>query len=252
MLGIPLVLGLAETGFRSGAAIMIVPAIFLAFMARYAAVPAIAKRIARRTPTSEFLARHLLWGAIYLAACLACLAAAYRLAEPVSGNSLLGAAAATLALGGGHSVLTLVGRDRSLAGEIVGMAGLSSTIPLLVAVAGRPVGGRAIGLAILCLAYFASTATFVRAFGRSGGRRSIGAATCVGTHLVLAALLIGLCVAGRLPAAALAAFVPALARTAWGIVAPPGSIRDLGRREAAVAATFLLIALVAILAESGS
>jgi hypothetical protein len=260
MLAIPLILGL-RVGPPGAAPLLVVPAMTLLFFARYALVPLGARLVEGRAPPPGLIAARLGWGAVFLAGSLLAFAGALLLAEAAHRPAALRAGAATVALGLGHSALVLAGWHRVWWGEAVGMAGLASAAPLILAVAGRPLDRRALGLAAICLVYFLSTLAYVRAFrtivregggggdGLPGGRRADdgGAARrCAAAHALLAAAVAALWRAGFVPGAAVWAFVPVLVRTAWGLRRPPRTLRILGWREVIVAALFTGLALAAL------
>jgi FtsH-binding integral membrane protein len=150
--------------------------------------------------------------------------------------------------------------DRSLTGELLGMAGLSLVGPVAHAVslaAATPTGGL---LWILLTLFFASGIFHVRMRirsgrgGRQGGHAPTRAAfrSSLAYHLLLLAGLPLLAAAKLLPWAVFLAFAPALWRAAAGLRRPEGplDVRRLGWSEVAQTAVFLLL-LVATLRLSG-
>ncbi len=246
MLVIPLVLGLCAAWPPGASSVLLAAAMVLLFFSRYAALPAALRLAAGRTPPEGFVRRRVLWTAIELAGSLACFAAALRLAAPAARPATIAATLATVALGGAHTVLVFAGRDRTWWGEVIGMAGLASAAPLLQAAAGRPLDGRAAGVGLLALAYFASSLAWVRAFRMISKGNGGAAAACVAAH---GAIALGVVVLWRLewiPALAAAAMLPPLARTAWGLRFPPRNLLALGWREMTVAVLFATIAGAAL------
>jgi len=69
----------------------------------------------------------------------------------------------------------------------------------------------------------------------------------VAAHAGIAVGLLVLWRAGWVTGVLLLAYVPVLARTAWGLVRPAPNLRVLGWREMGVAVTFLVVAGVALL-----
>ena len=246
MLAIPIVLGLAATARPGAAALLLVPALLFLFLSRYAAVPAAVRWVNGRPLPESFLARRFAWAALYFLASLVCLVAALVCTPPASFADTLVAGLTVTILGTAQTVLVFAGRARSIGAELVGMAGLASSAPLLLAASGRSLDARATGVGVVAMIYFVSSLAFVRAFrGRAKGNvRAVGAAVAV--HLALAGALIVLWRAGWIPGGALVAFVPVFARTAWGLLAPPGTIRALGWREVGVAVLFSGIAAAAL------
>ena len=250
MLLIPLVLGLAAAGGPGAASLLLVPALTFLFLSRYAALPAAVRLLEGKPAPPGFVARRLLWTAVYLGASLACLVAALLSTPPGAFAVTLRVAAATTLLGAAQTALVFAGRGRSLGAELLGMAGLASAAPLVIVASGGPLDAQALGVGMVALGYFVSTLAFVRAW-RARARGSAVAGAGLAAHLVLAALLVVLWREGFIPAGALAAFVPVFARTAWGLRSPPQTIRTLGWREAAVALAFTGIAVAAFLGRAG-
>jgi YwiC-like protein len=243
MLVLPLVLGLAAAGTPAAAAWLVPPAMALLFMSRYAAVAAATRIVDGRKTPQGFIARRVLWAAIYIAGAVVMFAAAWRLAPAGSRRDAAIAGGVTLALGALHTALVFAGRDRTIPGEIVGMSGLASAATLVIAMAGRPLDRRAVGAGLLAFLYFASSLAYVRAIrglwkGDPKGRRR-----CIAAHVLLGSAAVQLAAGAFIPPVAAAAFVPVFARTAWGLVRPPASLRMLGWREVGVAVTFALVAI---------
>jgi hypothetical protein len=249
MLVLPLVLGL-RAGSPDAAALLIVSTMTLLFFARYALVPLGARLVEGGAHSGGAVAARLGWGAAFLAGSLLAFAAAFAAAGPAARPPALRAGAVTVALGLVHSALVLAGRHRAWWAEFVGMAGLASAAPLVIAVSGHPLDRRAIGIGALCLVYFVSTLAYIRAWRAmtraGGGPAGRAAAPCVAAHALLAAVLAALWETGFVPGWALLGFVPVAARTAWGLLFPPRSVRTLGWREVAVAVLFTLLALPAL------
>lgn len=246
MLATAIVVGLARAGIGNAGALLAGAGILLLFLARSTSVTALARTLEGRKLPSGHLTRRLLWAGLYLAA--ACLCFAFVLAGSAAGvrAALARAAVLPLVLGGVHAALGVAGRDRTLLAELLGMAGLAATAPLVVAAAGRPVDGEAAGTAVLALLYFLSSLSFVRAYRRIRSHGAMAIGSCIAAHAALALALAGAVHAGWLPPAAWLAFAPVAARTAWGILRPPRDLRVLGLREIAVATIFLMLAALAV------
>jgi hypothetical protein len=169
-----------------------------------------------------------------------------RLTPPPARGATLSVALATAVLGGAQALLALAGRERSTATEILGMAGLSLSAPLVAVSSGAPLDGRAAGAGFLALAYFLMSLAYVRAVRGlwRADRRAIG--RCAAAHVVLLLGLAGLWRLGCLPGLALMATLPVLARAAWGLLSPPPTLRALGFREIGVAVLFAASAAAAL------
>lgn len=247
MLAIPLLLGLAAARPVRASTLLLVPGMALLFTARYAALPAVTRVVEGKTSPPGYLERRLVWTGLYSAGSLACLGAAAAAAGAEARPAALAVAGIAFALGSLHTGLAVVRKDRTLGGEVVGMAALAAGAPLVSATGGRPVDRAAIGLAAACLVYFVSTAVFVRTYERRRSGREGAVAGCLAAHAALAAALAGLWAGGWVAGRVLLAFVPVALRLVWGLTSPPANVRLLGWREAGVAAAFAVIAVLALI-----
>jgi len=242
MLALPPLLGVAAAWPPEAAALPLAATLLFLFLARYAAVPTVARLTQGKAVPPGTLAPRLLWSVFYLGAGLGLLLAALRLTPPWSRPATLTVALATALLGGAQTLFALAGRDRSTTAEVLGMTGLASAATLIVVSSGRPLDGRAVGVGLLALAYFLSSLAYVRAVRGlwRGDRRAAG--RCIAAHAGVVLGLAALWSLRWLPGLALLAVVPILARTFWGLASPPGSLRVLGFREIGVAVLFTAVA----------
>jgi hypothetical protein len=278
MLALPLVLGLAATAgagaARAGAVVtgaaatgdvaatggavavgapvwlaacLVPPAMALLFLSRYAAMSVASRLIDGRQAPEGFLARRGLWSAIYLGGAVLLLATAWQMVPHEARRHALYACAVTLGLGGLHTLLALVGRDRTGPGELVGMAGLSSAATLVMTMAGHPLGRPSVGVAMLALVYFASSLAYVRAYRLLQKGDTSGRKRAIAAHAMIVYAIGVLAAGGFIPLLAAAAFVPVFGRTIQGFMAPPKNLAVLGWREVVVASLFVAIAVVAYL-----
>jgi hypothetical protein len=246
MLAIPTVLGGVECGARSGAAWLVPAATLLGFLAHHAIVPW-AQRVSDRKPSPPgYAARRLLWGVAYLAGALIVFSFALVATVAEARRPLLAIAGVASFFAAVYAVAAVFGRGRSIAAEVVGMAGVSLSGPMMAAAGGRPPDGPLFAAAVLAMGYFLSSLAFVRAYERMREGRAAAVSACVVVHGALAAGLIAAAVGGLLPRGWWVAFVPVAARTAWGLARPPGNLRQLGLREVAVALSFALLAGAAL------
>ena len=242
MLIIPMVLGLAAEGARSGAAWLVPPAIVLAFLAHHAIVPWALRAREGKPPIPGYAARRIGWGAAYLGAASIAFASAVLAADTAARGTLLSIAAASAALAIVYAVASVLGHGRSLVPEIVGLAGVALNGPMVAAAAGPVVDRASVGIAALALAYFLSSVAYVRAYDNIRTRRVAAIGGCVLAHLAIAAGLVAAAGAGAFPRWWWIAFVPVIVRTVSGLARPAGNLRQLGLREAWVAASFTLLA----------
>jgi hypothetical protein len=246
MLAIPLLVGLAASGRPVPSSLLILPAMLLLFLARYAALPAATRLAKGRNLPEGYVARRFLWSAIYLAGSGALLLAAVTTAAPSARGATVLMAVVTGVLGTIHAALALVALDRTLWGELIGLTGLASSAALVMAAAGRPLDGRAWSVAALCLGYFVTSVAYVRTYRTRDRGRKHAPVACVVVHVVVLAAWAVLWREGWMPGLAIVAFVPVAMRTAWGLWRPPANVRAVGWTEMGVATSFLVVAAVAV------
>jgi hypothetical protein len=187
-----------------------------------------------------------MWSAVYLAGSAAFLLAAVTTAVPSARWAPVLMAVVTGVLGTVHAALALVSRDRTLWGELIGLTGLACSATLVMAAAGRPLGGKAWAVTGLCLGYFVTSVAYVRTYrARDRGKGSAPLA-CIAVHVLVLAGWVALWKQGWLPALGLVAFVPVAMRTAWGLWRPPANVRAVGWTEMVVATSFLVLAALAV------
>jgi hypothetical protein len=249
MLVIPMVFGLAAGGGRVAAAWLVPAATALVFLAHHALVPWAQRAREGRASPPGYAARRLVWGASYLALAGIVFAGATIAAEPGARAGLVAVAGAAAALAGVYAIAAMFGYARTIVAEGLGLAGVALVAPMILAASRHPLDRRIAGGAVLALAYFLSSVAFVRAYDRMRAERGSAIRACLLVHVALAVLLIAVAVLGALPSLWWIAFVPVVARTFWGLAAPPANLRALGMREVAIALTFT--ALGAILLSIG-
>jgi hypothetical protein len=246
MLAITAAFGLAASPAPGPGAWLALPGLLLLFLSRYAVLPVAVRSTQGKASPRSFLVRRLGWGTAYLVLATAFVGGALALAPARSRGIALAAAAVLLALGAGHAVLALVGRDRAVWGEIVGMAGLAAGAPFVAACGGVDRRASALAPGLLALGYFVSSVVFVRAFRAGAGRERRAAATSLAAHLAIGGALSGAVLVGLLSPWAAVAFTVVLARAVWAIAAPPPTLRALGMRELAVAALFAILGVAGL------
>ena len=247
MLAVPLALGIAAAWPPAPAAWLLVPAMALLFLSRYAAVTAASRLLDGKTVPEGFLARRILWSAVYAGVALLCLVAAWAWTAPSSHDALFVTAALALLLGATHTGLVFAHRDRTIPGELVGMAALASAAPLIVAASELPLDRRAVGAGVAAFLYFCTSLAYVKAIrglwkGDRGPLRR-----CVAAHAAIVGAIATLAMGGVFTPLLAVAFLPVIVRTAWGLAAPPPGLRQLGWREVGVAVSFAVIAVIALL-----
>lgn len=247
MLAIPLILGVVLTGPRPCVAWWIAPAAVFVFLAHESLVPVAQRRLAERPCPLKWTRSRLVWGGLYLGASAGALALAVLGAPVGSRSTLLALAGAAGFAGAVYAVASVFGHRRDLWVELVGMGALALSAPMMAAAAGTWHHVRPLAAAALAFAYFVSALAFVRSYDRRLRNLRKAVTGCLVVHAGLVAGLVGLWLAGVLPALGLLAFAPVLGRTVWGIVRPPAGVVGLGFREAWVAGGFTMLALVALI-----
>lgn len=247
MLAIPMLLGLAAGGASSGAAWLVPEATVLVFLAHHAIVPWAQRALERKPSLPGYAVRRLGWGAVYLSGGALVFSCSALAARPAARGPFLAIAGAAAVLAAVYAVASVLGRARSIGFEALGLAGVSLTGPMMAAAAGRPLDRTAFGPAALALGHFLSSVAFVRTYERLRESRRAAIRSCVAAHIALVAALVALAFCGALPAWWWIAFVPVALRTVWGLALPPDNLRQVGLREAWVAASFTLLACAALI-----
>jgi hypothetical protein len=239
MLALPLLLGLSLGGGRAAAWGVPVAAL-LAFLAHYAWVPVIQRKRSGKPGPVEWTRSRWIWGALYLGSAGLAFAATL-LVSPSPG------AVAEIALVSGtcaavYFVAAAFGSGRLIVSELVGMAGMALSAPLIAAAAGT-LDRRAWTAAAIAYAYFLSSVAFVRAYGAFREDRAGATVRCLLAHAGVAAGALTLVWGGFVAAPPFLALAPAAMRTVRGLIRPPENLRILGKGELVVV---LILAAAAI------
>jgi YwiC-like protein len=242
MLALPLALGIAAAWPPGPGAWLLVPAMALLFLSRYAAVSVATRLLDGKKAPKSFLARRILWAAVYVAGATLCIVAAWTITAPSTHDALFVTAVLTLVLGATHTGLVFADRDRTIPGELVGMAALASAAPLVLAASEQPLDRRAVGAGMAALLYFATSLAYIKAVRGlwRGDRKPLR--RCLVAHAGIISAIVMLVIGGFFTPLVAVAFLPVMARTAWGVMRPPKGLRQLGWREAGVAVLFAIVA----------
>ena len=136
--------------------------------------------------------------------------------------------------------------DRTLAGELLAIAGLTLTAPATYYAARGQWDGVAIWLWALCALFFASSVFYVKLRvaalnRRKGQERRRAISRCAVYHTFLLAALLGLALSTSLNLFLFLAFAPVLARSFWSLARPAGelNLRRVGVAEIVYSLFFL-------------
>jgi len=138
--------------------------------------------------------------------------------------------------------------DRTIGGEIIGIAGLTLTAPAAYYVSRGAFEATALWLWLLCVLYFASSVFYVKLRintinPRREAARKQASWRCVAYHTFLLAALLALMLSGSLNLFALAAFSPVILRSFWQLASPVQQVnlRRLGWLEVIYSIVFLIL-----------
>jgi hypothetical protein len=246
MLTIPMVLGLGAGGWVAPAPWLIPPATVLVFLAHYALVPWAQRAREGKSMPPGYASRRLTWGTIYLVGSGAFFGAAVAVARDGARTPMLAIAAGAALLAAIYAGSAAFGSGRAIVAEILGLAGMSLTAPMMAAAAGRPMSRALFGPAALALSYFLSSVAFVRSYDGMKDERRSATLRCLAAHAVVAVGLIVAASVGVLPRFWWAALIPVALRTAWGLASPPSNLRALGMREIWVAVSFTALSTICL------
>jgi hypothetical protein len=246
MVTLPLLFGAVLAGAGAPAAWLVPPSAVLAFLSRSAWVPVLQRRRRGKAGPAGWAARRAFWGSVFGAGAVAGFAGIVAWTPPAARFPMLVTALAAAACGGVYAAAEALGSGRRVGIELVGMAGLALSTPVMALAAGREPGAGMYAAAALAFAYFAASLAFVRAYGRLREHRTSAVVSCLASHGLLAAGLTGLVLEGWLTAWALAAFAPVVVRAVWGLARPPRNLRGLGLREIWVATSFAAMGLIGL------
>jgi hypothetical protein len=244
MLVLPLILGFGLAGLRPSAAWLVPVAVILAFLSYYSIVPVIQRMRSKRPPEASALRHRSLWAGIYLTAALIAFGAVYDLTPEWSRPTLL-VLAVPAAIGAGvYTVASALGHGRRVAVELLGMAAMSLSAPIMAIAAAEPFDNHLPAASLLAFTYSAATLAFVRAWGDLKEDRRSAILGCVVAYVVLLAGLGYAAWRGWFAPLLFVAFVPVVIRTVWGLARPPQFLRQLGMREIWVALSFTILSVI--------
>ena len=220
MLYVPLVTAAGIAGTFNVRVLLVAVMITLVFLSQRPYAQLLGNPIARRD--SGLLRRNLTWLAGYWVATLLLFSWLYFICGLTALPQFLWIATPIAAV---FTLFLWKNRVRSVAGELTGICGLTLTAPLAHYAAVGEVQRLGFWLWMLCILYFASSVFFVKAVASSflKSRFKATAAPAVTTrmcavyHQGLVLLLASLFLLNQIPALAIVAFAPVIARGLWGI-----------------------------------
>jgi hypothetical protein len=246
MLCLPLLLGGVLAGPRLSASWLLPPAVFLVFLAHYAVVPVARRRLTREWMPVGWKAQRLFWAMFYLVVASLLFALLVVFTPVNSRPMLLWISGMSILCGTAYSAASAAGAGRALGAELLGMAAMALSAPVMALAAGEPPGMWLVGAPALAFGYSVATLSWVRAYTNMERGRMAATLGCAAAHLVVLGALGLIARAGWLLPWALLAFVPVLIRTASGLIWPPPTLRAVGLREIWVALSFAAIAVALI------
>jgi hypothetical protein len=243
MLILPLLLGGVLAGAKLSAAWLLPPAVVLVFLAHYAVVPVAQRRLAGDPLPQGWARRRLAWAALYFIVAGMLFAALVIFTPQPNRTWLLFVCGISVLCGAAYSAASCARAGRLVSSELLGMAAMALSAPIMALAAGAPVHIRLAGAPALAFAYFVSTLSYVRAYTglQQGRRRAVGG--CIATHLVILAALSLLSGAEGVSPWWPAPLSLLVARTALGLARPPVTLRAIGLREIWIACGFALLAV---------
>jgi hypothetical protein len=244
MLLLPLVLGSVLAGAKLSAAWLLPPAVVLVFLSHCAILPVAQRKIAGNAMPERWAGTRLFWAAAYFVLASVLFVAVVILTPDENRIWLLFVSGTSVLCGAAYTAASCARAGRLISAELLGMAAMSLSAPMMALAAEAPVTTRIMGAAAMAFAYSASTLAYVRAYTGMGRGRVVAISGCVAAHAALLGGLALLGVAGRLSPWWFIAFIPVVARTAWGLARPPRTLRAVGLREIWVALWFTAIAAV--------
>jgi hypothetical protein len=246
MLSLPLLLGAVLAGTRPGAAWLLPPAVILVFLAHYALVPIARRKLAREWLPAGWTGRRMLWAALYLVVAGLLFVKLMIFAPGANRTWLLRVSGIAVICGAAYSAASAARLGRLLGTELLGMAAMALSAPIMALAAGAQAGMWMVGAPALAFGYSASALAWVRAYANLERGRAAATLACVAAHVAVLVGLALISLSGWLSPWALFAFVPVIVRTVWGLVSPPPTLKAVGLREIWVALGFAVLAAALI------
>ena len=220
MLYVPLVTAAGIAGTFNVRVLLVAAAVTFIFLSQRPYAQLLGSPVVRKDP--GLLRRNLTWLAGYWVTTLLLFSWLYFICGLTALPQFLWI---TTPIAAAFTLFLWKNRVRSVAGELTGICGLTLTAPLAHYAAVGEVQRLGFWLWMLCILYFASSVFFIKAvvssFLKSRFKATAAPAVttrvCVFYHGGLVLLLASLCLLNWIPALAMVAFAPVIARGLWGI-----------------------------------
>ena len=149
-----------------------------------------------------------------------------------------------------HTMLVKNRKERNLAGELMGVLGLTLSSPAVYYVGQGKLDQAAVELWIINVLYFISSVFYVRMLiSRTRNKNATNSTKlCILYHLVAVVIIYFLIELENGSALLLIPFIPVFGRTAWGLARHSGSlnVRKIGFAEMGLAMLFMILAVSTI------
>ena len=220
MLYVPLVTAAGIAGTFNVRVLLVAAAVTFVFLSQRPYAQLLSSSVVRRDP--DLLRRNLTWLAGYWVTALLLFSSLYYVYDL---TALPRFAWIVIPIAATFTLFLWKNRVRSVAGELIAICGLTLTAPLAHYAAVGEVELLGFWLWALCILYFSSSVFFVKAvvssFLKSRSKATtaptVTARVCVFYHSGLVLLLASLFLLNQIPALAMVAFAPVIARGVWGI-----------------------------------
>jgi hypothetical protein len=220
MLYVPLVTAAGIAGTFNVRVLLVAAAVTFVFLSQRPYAQLLGSPVVRRDP--DLLRRNLTWLAGYWVTALLLFSSLYYVYDLIA---LPQFAWIAIPIAATFTLFLWKNRVRSVAGELIGISGLTLTAPLAHYAAVGEIQLLGFWLWALCILYFSSSVFFVKAVvssflkprSKATAAPTVTARVCVFYHGGLFLLLASLFLLNQIPALAMVAFAPVIARGLWGI-----------------------------------
>jgi hypothetical protein len=255
MLYIPLITAAGIAGTFNVRVLLVAAMVTLVFLSQRPYAQLVSSPAVRKDP--GLLRRNLTWLAGYWVSALLLLSWLYVVYDLVALPRFLWIA---IPIAAAFTLFLWKNRVRSVPAELIGICGLTLTAPLAHYAAVGEIQSLGFWLWALCILYFGSSVFFVKAVVGSflkSRHKAIAETTvttraCVFYHVGLVLLLVSLVVLNRIPALAMIAFAPVIARGFFGIprLQPKLSFTRIGWTEVIYSLFFAVATILAMRMEA--